>query len=124
MKIHVNRSTVDYDGPVWEVILTDLSDAQLEEAWKILSGRFNKIWVPLPICGGELNKEEGWGWMVFDGYTVMISDGCIQGLIEYEPEGEDRLDGGHPHWTEPNDHTWMRAMPFVNHVVRPLMEIS
>lgn len=66
------------------------------------------------ISEGKLegNFEETFAWAISDGGSAEIdlTDAVLRLFVLTEPEGDDRLDGMHPHWNKPNDQHWLRAL--------------
>lgn len=64
---------------------------------------------------GEWHEEFGVGWCYMAGFEELPMSLDISKLeltltFANEPEGDDRLDYGHPHWRETPPHQWIAVM--------------
>jgi hypothetical protein len=66
---------------------------------------------------GESDETSAWAQLNDGPISVDLTSSKIQLTFWNEPEGDDRLDGQHPHWTQPHDHLWMLAVPRVRQIL-------
>lgn len=82
---------------------------------------YNEIAALGPVCCpslGEYWEHYAWADLREGAVQVNLDEGTVELFFFNEPEGEDRLDGAHPHWTEPNEHLWIQAVPRVRNLLQ------
>lgn len=52
-----------------ELILS-VTDSVYEKALDLISARINEIYFPGPVCGGDISRDEGYGWASFDDFNL------------------------------------------------------
>ncbi len=71
---------------------------------------------------GEYDEIHAWADLKSGPVSVNLEVNKIRVSFWNEPEGDDRLDGQHPHWTQPHDHLWMFAVPRVRQLLEGTLE--
>jgi hypothetical protein len=66
---------------------------------------------------GEFDDITAWAELDSGPVSVNLEVNKVCLTFWNEPEGDDRLDGQHPHWTSPHDHLWMLAVPRVRQIL-------
>jgi hypothetical protein len=86
-------------------------------AW--INEKFDRVMAAGLCCPsmGEWDDDLAWADLDAGPVQVSIPEGTIQIVFYNEPEGDDRLDGGHPHWLCAHDHLWMFAVPRVRQLL-------
>ena len=86
---------------------------------KWIEDRFQKVMAGGICCPsmGEYTDDFAWADLDDGQVEMHVQEGIIRLIFLNEPEGDDRLDAAHPHWTEPHDHLWMLAVPRVKRLL-------
>lgn len=121
MKVRIEKVMDDLGIPSMGVVLFDLTPRQIDLAFDLAQKRLAEIWLQIPVCGGDVHREENWAMVLFDYGWVVIEDGVVTCHIELKPDcPEDELDVCSPGYWEIEEHSWMKAIPFGKDFIEPL----
>jgi len=87
---------------------------------KWVSDTYNRIHAAgLSGCPALGDYDDIHAWAELDSGPVSVNMEVNKIRLSFwnEPEGDDRLDGQHPHWTMPHEHLWMFAVPRVRAIL-------
>lgn len=137
------ESTEGYGQPMLVCRLSDLTVKQINVACNIIENQLNKIYVPLPVCGGDFDQSPDgcWGWVMFDDCSMSLNKDVVEISypliadmnfpdLEYpsqpvaERQFEEQNDIG---WYDEEyelENGWLRVLPAVNSILRPIFSVE